>query len=191
MAYRLSPTYRRFFFCGRKSGRPSIAPKVDPPGALLPRAGIEVFFKQIKQTLKVCDFLGHSKSAIQWQIWTALLLYINESIYICRFRNLCFREKPNPAEPEPLFQVLASLDGKILGIVRDLGSCRGVSTAIRIHSFRASYQSGTKNRRRSQGLPPDKIGLWDDCEYGWEIRGCPWASFNGEAIIGSFAREFQ
>ncbi len=40
------------------------------------RWGIEVFFKQIKQTLKICDFLGHSKSAIQWQIWSALLLYI-------------------------------------------------------------------------------------------------------------------
>lgn len=40
------------------------------------RWGIEVFFKQIKQTLQICDFLGHSKSAIQWQIWAALLLYI-------------------------------------------------------------------------------------------------------------------
>ena len=40
------------------------------------RWGIEVFFKQIKQTLKICDFLGHSKSAIQWQVWAALLLYI-------------------------------------------------------------------------------------------------------------------
>lgn len=40
------------------------------------RWGIEVFFKQIKQTLKVCDFLGHSKSAIRWQVWSALLLYV-------------------------------------------------------------------------------------------------------------------
>lgn len=40
------------------------------------RWGIEVFFKQIKQTLKVCDFLGHSKNAIRWQLWSALLLYI-------------------------------------------------------------------------------------------------------------------
>ena len=40
------------------------------------RWGIEVFFKQIKQTLKVCDFLGHSKQAIRWQLWTALLLYL-------------------------------------------------------------------------------------------------------------------
>jgi len=40
------------------------------------RWGIEVFFKQIKQTLQVCDFLGHSKNAIRWQLWAALLLYV-------------------------------------------------------------------------------------------------------------------
>jgi len=40
------------------------------------RWGIEVFFKQIKQTLKVCDFLGHSKDAIRWQLWSALLSYV-------------------------------------------------------------------------------------------------------------------
>ena len=40
------------------------------------RWGIEVFFKQIKQTLQVCDFLGHSKQAIRWQLWGALLLYV-------------------------------------------------------------------------------------------------------------------
>jgi len=40
------------------------------------RWAIEVFFKQIKQTLKLSDFLGHSKHAIRWQIWAALLLYL-------------------------------------------------------------------------------------------------------------------
>lgn len=40
------------------------------------RWGIEVFFKQIKQTLQICDFLGHNKEAIRWQLWSALLLYI-------------------------------------------------------------------------------------------------------------------
>ena len=37
---------------------------------------IEVFFKEIKQTLQLCDFLGHNKNAILWQVWTALLLYL-------------------------------------------------------------------------------------------------------------------
>ena len=40
------------------------------------RWGIEVFFKQIKQTLQLCDFPGHSKHAIRWQLWAALLLYV-------------------------------------------------------------------------------------------------------------------
>jgi len=37
---------------------------------------IEVFFKQIKQTLKLADFLGNSANAVRWQIWTALLVYV-------------------------------------------------------------------------------------------------------------------
>lgn len=37
---------------------------------------IEVFFKEIKQTLQLCDFLGHNKNAVLWQCWTALLLYL-------------------------------------------------------------------------------------------------------------------
>lgn len=37
---------------------------------------IEVFFKQIKQTLQLADFLGNSASAVRWQVWTALLLYL-------------------------------------------------------------------------------------------------------------------
>lgn len=40
------------------------------------RWAIEVFFKQIKQTLQVCDFLGHTKQAIRWQLWSALLMYL-------------------------------------------------------------------------------------------------------------------
>ena len=37
---------------------------------------IEVFFKQIKQTLQLADFLGTSASAVRWQVWTALLVYL-------------------------------------------------------------------------------------------------------------------
>lgn len=40
------------------------------------RWNIEKFFKQIKQTLHLSDFLGHSRKAIEWQIWTALLTYL-------------------------------------------------------------------------------------------------------------------
>jgi hypothetical protein len=37
---------------------------------------IEVFFKQIKQTLQLADFLGTSANAVRWQIWAALLVYL-------------------------------------------------------------------------------------------------------------------
>jgi hypothetical protein len=37
---------------------------------------IEVFFKQIKQTLQLADFLGASANAVRWQVWTALLTYL-------------------------------------------------------------------------------------------------------------------
>ena len=37
---------------------------------------IEVFFKQIKQNLKLCDFLGNNANAVRWQVWTALLVYL-------------------------------------------------------------------------------------------------------------------
>jgi len=40
------------------------------------RWGIEVFFKQMKQTLQLADFLGHNENAVRWQIWTALLTYV-------------------------------------------------------------------------------------------------------------------
>jgi FOG: Transposase and inactivated derivatives len=37
---------------------------------------IEAFFKQIKQTLQLADFLGHNANAVRWQVWTALLAYV-------------------------------------------------------------------------------------------------------------------
>jgi hypothetical protein len=40
------------------------------------RWNIEVFFKMLKQTFQVADFLGHSANAVRWQIWTALLTQV-------------------------------------------------------------------------------------------------------------------
>jgi len=40
------------------------------------RRGVEVFFKELKQTLQLADFLGHNENAVRWQIWTALLAYV-------------------------------------------------------------------------------------------------------------------
>jgi transposase len=40
------------------------------------RWAIEVFFKQMKQTLQLKDFLGNSENAVRWQVWMAMLAYI-------------------------------------------------------------------------------------------------------------------
>ncbi len=37
---------------------------------------IEVFFKRVKQTLRLSGFLGYSANAIRWQVWTALMVYV-------------------------------------------------------------------------------------------------------------------
>ncbi len=45
---------------------------------------IEVFFKQIKQTLQLADFLGNCANAVSRQVWTALLVYV-----LCGIRRSC------------------------------------------------------------------------------------------------------
>ena len=40
------------------------------------RWSIEVFFKELKQTLQLADFLGHNANAVKWQVWIALLVYL-------------------------------------------------------------------------------------------------------------------
>ncbi len=40
------------------------------------RWDIEVFFKEIKQTLQLSDFLGHNANAVQWQMWMGLLVHL-------------------------------------------------------------------------------------------------------------------
>ena len=37
---------------------------------------IEIFFKEIKQTLQLSDFLGHSENAVRWQVWIGLLVHL-------------------------------------------------------------------------------------------------------------------
>lgn len=37
---------------------------------------IEVFFKEIKQTLQLADFLGHNANAVRWQVWMGLVVHL-------------------------------------------------------------------------------------------------------------------
>lgn len=40
------------------------------------RWAIETFFKEIKQTLQLKTFIGYSRNAIEWQLWSAMLTYL-------------------------------------------------------------------------------------------------------------------
>jgi len=40
------------------------------------RWGVEVFFKEIKQTLQLADFTGYSENAVKWQVSMAMLVYL-------------------------------------------------------------------------------------------------------------------
>jgi len=53
------------------------------------RWDIEVFFKQVKQTLKLGTFLGHSANAVRWQVYSALLIYVLLRFQACGRRRKC------------------------------------------------------------------------------------------------------
>ena len=40
------------------------------------RWSIEVFFKEIKQTLKLTDFVGYNENAVKWQVWIGLTVHL-------------------------------------------------------------------------------------------------------------------
>ena len=59
------------------------------------RWGIEVFFKQIKQTFKVCDFLGYSKHAIRWQLWSVGLTSLRPAALHCIPKQMATQLHPS------------------------------------------------------------------------------------------------
>jgi hypothetical protein len=40
------------------------------------RWAIETFFKELKQTLQLRDFVGYNEKAVKWQVWTGLLAHL-------------------------------------------------------------------------------------------------------------------
>jgi hypothetical protein len=85
-----------------------------------------MFFKQIKQTLKLGAFLGQSRNAIEWQVWTALLTYIllrflHASAHLSAGRALA---EPNPARLRAILW-----DSRRL-ISNTMGPASGVFTKI-------------------------------------------------------------
>ena len=81
---------------------------------------IEVFFKQIKQTLQLADFLGTTANAVRWQVWTARLTYL-------LLRYVAFLSAWNHSFSR-LFTVLRSALWKqwdLLGLLRLYGTAEG------------------------------------------------------------------
>ncbi len=74
---------------------------------------IEVFFKQVKQTLQLADFLGQSANAVKWQVWMALLVYV-----LLRFQAWCNHWAHS-------FSRLLTLCRAALWLPRDLGDLLG------------------------------------------------------------------
>jgi IS5 family transposase len=40
------------------------------------RWAIEIFFKELKQTCQIHDFVGYNESAVKWQVWVGLLVHL-------------------------------------------------------------------------------------------------------------------
>lgn len=95
------------------------------------RWGVEVFFKQLKQTLQLADFLGHNEEAVRWQVWTALLSYVllrfiaHVSDWTCSFARL--------------FTVLRGVLWNRLDMRSVLGFCGTASRPPPLHA--APYQA--------------------------------------------------
>lgn len=88
------------------------------------RWDIEIFFKQLKQTLKLSDFLGYNENAVQWQIWMALLTYV-----IMRFIAYTSKWKGTFAR---LFTALRGILWNRLDLQSVLESCETAQNPIRM-----------------------------------------------------------
>ena len=114
---------------------------------------IEVFFKQIKQTLQLADFLGTSANAVRWQVWTALLVYL-------LLRYLAFLSKWTHSFSRlfTLVRIACGKNGTCSTSSRAMGqpmvSFRYLAVPIRPTSQGWSKDCGTANRNPStQPIP--------------------------------------
>lgn len=90
------------------------------------RWGIETFFKEIKQTLQLSDFLGHNENAVRWQVWTALLVYV-----LLRF--IAWQSKWKHSFTR-LFTVLRGVLWSCLELFSVLSCCGTASGTLRIRA---------------------------------------------------------
>ncbi len=88
---------------------------------------IEVFFKQVKPSLKLSGFLGHSANAVRWQVYATLLVYVlvhdlvNLSEWGHSFTRLFAVARSAPRERLDLLALLESY-GTASGRMRVVGA---------------------------------------------------------------------
>jgi hypothetical protein len=81
---------------------------------------IEAFFKQVKQTLQVGDFLGHNANAVKWQLWMALLVYV-----LLRFQAWRSKWAHSFARLFTLLRTALWLPRDVLTLLRRCGTAEG------------------------------------------------------------------
>lgn len=116
------------------------------------RWGIEVFFKEIKQTLQIADFMGYSENAVRWQIWIALLVYI-----LLRF--VAWQSHWNHSFTR-LFTVIRGVLWSYVDIFSVLACCGTASGSPRMRA--APDQCYLPGMTRSAGQPKTKKGAWPE-----------------------------
>ena len=81
---------------------------------------IEVFFKEIKQTLQLRDFVGTNEKAVKWQVWTGLLLHL-----ILRFLRHVSRWGHSFSRCAGIVRAALWVKADLLGLLRCYGTAGG------------------------------------------------------------------
>ena len=93
---------------------------------------IEVFFKQIKQTLQLADFLGYNERAVKWQIWMALLLYV-----LLRLQGFLHGWTGSFSRLFTLLRAAMWMPRTLAQLLKDYGTADALKRRIRAHPERA------------------------------------------------------
>lgn len=92
---------------------------------------IEMFFKELKQTCKLCDLMSYSANGIRWEVWTALLVQL-----LMRYLAWC-------SQWGHAFNRLYALVAGVLWVKRDiLEILRGYGTADGSYTLLARPDQG-------------------------------------------------
>ena len=81
---------------------------------------VEVFFKQMKQTLKLCDLTSYCANGIRWQVWIALLVQL-----LMRYLAWASRWGHSFARLYSLVRTMTWLKRDLLATLRRYGTAQG------------------------------------------------------------------